>query len=372
MCFVALSHPIWVLRNGRAGKGLQRDRRWPEHGMLKSPVSKGREGCAGQPRTLHLWPHLWLGWHICVANTALFCAVSASGLGLAVSSELCPVLSPCVALAQGTGAGTVLWDELRCRWTPKGASTTHSHGLSSSHHATEVHFQISTRAEPPRCKAQVFQQASKVLLARIPWGWTHLSRAPVGSLPCVPCAVSGPSNSPENVVKKGLGEAALRAWDRPLAQERRGQWCLGQKCLQNSLLHESMAETWQSLGISSRWICTAQLTPGCPSGISQGFSHHVPLHLPWRGCPGWETRAGRGWTNPVSFPGVSREPWLLELLERPCLWCLCALICYFLSWFPVDPFPPVLPPFSTAANISSPPLNTLLSLKLPDWIASLG
>lgn len=269
MCFVALSHPIWVLRNGRAGKGLQRDRRWPEHGMLKSPVSKGESGCAGQPRTLHLWPHLWLGWHICVANTALFCAVSASGLGLAVSSELCPVLSPCVALAQGTGAGTVLWDELRCRWTPKGASTTHSHGLSSSHHATEVHFQISAQAEPPRCKAQVFQQASKLLLARIPWGWTHLSRAPVGSLPCVPCAVSGPSNSPENVVKKGLGEAALRAWDRPLAQERRGE---GSDALGRSVskIHCSM-NPWQKRG---------RVWASAPGGFAQpSWPQDAPLEF---------------------------------------------------------------------------------------------
>lgn len=95
MGFVALYHGIWILRNDHAGKGLQRYRTYPDHGMLKYPLNKGEEASAGHARMLCICDSI-CGWAGTSArqSTAL-CSPCLGGWRLSLSAHCCvPWLSP--------------------------------------------------------------------------------------------------------------------------------------------------------------------------------------------------------------------------------------------------------------------------------------
>lgn len=134
-----------------------------------------------------------------------------------------------------------------------------------------------------------------------------------------------------------------------------------------------------ALGVSTRWICTPQLIPGCPSGISQGFSHHLPLDLPLRGCRGWDHGSQEAdqiqslslkWSESLgswscSVAGNARTFGVFVLwsiiFSADSLWTL-FLVSYLLS--------PQVPAFHVphSAPFFPPKVLAILSLKLPNWI----
>lgn len=218
MGLVALYCGIWILRNDRAGKGLQRYRTYPDHGMLKYPLNKGEEACAGHARMLCICDSI-CGWAGTSArqSTAL-CSPCLGGWRLSLSAHCCvPWLSPFPTEMHSSRARgeelALACSTLQCDvWcsadVPLKVPGKQSH-TGTLDVATGDRCSLKFLLYPPTSKDRVFQQCLKPAAPQDPRvSGHHLSRAPVGFLPCVGCVVSGPSNTPENVVKRGLGASS--------------------------------------------------------------------------------------------------------------------------------------------------------------------
>lgn len=218
MGFVALYHGIWILRNDHAGKGLQRYRTYPDHGMLKYPLNKGEEACAGHARMLCICDSI-CGWAGTSArqSTAL-CSPCLGGWRLSLSAHCCvPWLSPSPTEMHSSRARgeelALACSTLQCDvWcsadVPLKVPGKQSH-TGTLDVATGDRCSLKFLLYPPTSKDRVFQQCIKPAAPQDPRvSGHHLSRAPVGFLPCIACVVSGPSNTPENVVKRGLGASS--------------------------------------------------------------------------------------------------------------------------------------------------------------------
>lgn len=206
------------MRNDHAGKGLQRYRTYPDHGMLKYPLNKGEEACAGHARMLCVCDSI-CGWAGTSArqSTAL-CSPCLGGWRLSLSAHCCvPWLSPSPTEMHSSRARgeelALACSTLQCDvWcsadVPLKVPGKQSH-TGTLDVATGDRCSLKFLLYPPTSKDRVFQQCIKAAAPQDPRvSRHHLSRAPVGFLPCIACVVSGPSNAPENVVKRGLGASS--------------------------------------------------------------------------------------------------------------------------------------------------------------------
>lgn len=186
-----------------------------------------------------------MGWHICMANTAL-CSHCLGVWGFVCQLTVVPCAEPFLWLEYGIHSPHLRGEELAlpCSillsdvWctadVPLKRPGKHSHtGALHLAAGTEVQFKISTQANTPASKDQVFLQcftpccSSRSLYVQMPPEQGTSGFLALSSL-YFPCSFK----HFRTCSRRGLEEVALKALARPLAQEGRGQGCLGQECLQ--------------------------------------------------------------------------------------------------------------------------------------------